>query len=172
MILVLGKVRSHRAPNLGCKEAESWEIWCFAKRLCVRHDAWVGTLSWWSCQSPVAHSCGLLTHLNSYHRGMFKLNAKFDADSLLYSLSHFECDSHTVHRLSQWHLPPPMTSTVKLSLFMLMHFSPLSLAARIHWCHANNSCYINKGWTFSGKTLYIIIHNLILETWWMLTFSN
>ena len=52
---------------------------------------------------------------------MFKLNAKFDADSLLYSLSHFECDGHTVHILTQWHLPPPLTSTVKLSLFTHMH---------------------------------------------------
>ena len=33
---------------------------------------------------------------------MFKLNAKFDADSLLYSLSYFECDNHTVHMLTQW----------------------------------------------------------------------
>ena len=30
----------------------------------------------------VAHSCSLLNHLNSFHRGMFKLNAKFDAESL------------------------------------------------------------------------------------------
>ena len=28
-----------------------------------------------------------LSHLNSFHKGMFKLNAKFDADLLLYSLS-------------------------------------------------------------------------------------
>ena len=31
-----------------------------------------------------------LNHLNSFHGGMFKLNVKYDADSLLYSLSHFE----------------------------------------------------------------------------------
>ena len=43
---------------------------------------------------------------------MFKLNAKFDADSLLCLLSHFECDGHTVHMLTQGHLPPPRTSTV------------------------------------------------------------
>ena len=55
----------------------------------------------------------LLNHLNSCCGGMFKLNAKFDAALLLYSLSHLECDSHTVHMLTQWHLPPPMTSTVK-----------------------------------------------------------
>ena len=46
----------------------------------------MGTLSWWSCQSPVAHSCGLLTHGNGSCGGMFKLNTKFDAVSLLYSL--------------------------------------------------------------------------------------
>ena len=50
--------------------------------------AWVGKLLWWSCQWPVAHSCSLLNHLNSFHEGMFKLNAKFDADSLLCSRSH------------------------------------------------------------------------------------
>ena len=36
-----------------------------------------------------------------------KLNAKFDADSLFYSLSHFECDGHTVHMLTQQCLLPP-----------------------------------------------------------------
>ena len=102
-----------------------------------------------SCQSLVAHSCGLLSHLNSFHGGIFKLNAKLDADSLLYSLSHFECDGHTVHMLTQQHLLPPLTSTVKLSLFTHVHFSPLSLAARLHQCCANHFHYINNVWTFS-----------------------
>ena len=52
----------------------------------MRRDAWVGALSWWSCQSPVAQSCRLLSHLNSFRGGTFKPNSKFDADSLLYSL--------------------------------------------------------------------------------------
>ena len=60
---------------------------------------------------------------------MFKLNAKFDAGSLLYSLSHVECDGHTVRMLTQWHVLPPLTGTVKLSLFTHAHSSPLSLAA-------------------------------------------
>ena len=42
----------------------------------------------------------LLYHPNSFHGGMFKLNAEFDADLLLCSLSHFECDGHTVHMLT------------------------------------------------------------------------
>ena len=108
----------------------------------------------WSCHLPVAHSCGLLSHLNSFHRGMFKLNAKFDADLLLYSCNHFELDSHTVHMLTQQCLPPPLTSTVKSSLFTHVHPCPLSLAARLYGCCINHSHYINNGWTFSEQTLY------------------
>ena len=73
----------------------------------------------------------LLNHLTSFHRGMFKLNTKFDADSCLYLFSHFEWDGHTVHMLTQWHQMPPLTSTVKLSLFMHVHSSPRSLAATL-----------------------------------------
>ena len=95
----------------------------------------------------------LLNHPNSFRGGMFKLNAKFDTDSLLYLLSRFECDDHTVHMLTQQHLPPPLTSTVK-SLFTHTHSSPFLLAARLHRCCANHSYYINNGWAFSGQTLY------------------
>ena len=36
-----------------------------------------------------------------------------------------------------------------------VHSSPLSLAARLHWCHANCSHYINHGWTsFQTDLLY------------------
>ena len=145
-VLVLGKARSCRMPNLGCRGCwVTWLIWCFTKNLCTRPDAWAGVLSWWNCQSPVAHSCSLLNPLNSFHRGIFKLNAMYDADSLLYSLSHFECDSHTVYMLTQWCLPPPLTSTVKSSLFTHMHSSPLSVAAGLHWCCGNRSRYIKNG---------------------------
>ena len=74
---------------------------------------------------------------------------------MLYSLSHFEWDGHTVHMLAQQHLPAPLTSTVKLSLFTHAHSSPLSLAARLHQCCVNRTHYINNGWTFSGETRYI-----------------
>ena len=98
VILVWGKARSRRAPNLGCRGCwVTWVIWCFAKKLCMRCDAWAGTLSWWSCQSTVAHSSGLLYHLNRFCGEMFKFNAEFDADALLYLLSHFECDGHSTH---------------------------------------------------------------------------
>ena len=140
----LGKSQKSQGAKSGLWRGwVTWVIWCFAKTLCTRCDAWAGVWSCCSCQSLVAHSCGLLSHLNSFHGGIFKLNAKLDADSLLYSLSHFECDGHTVHMLTQQHLLPPLTSTVKLSLFTHVHFSPLSLAARLHQCYTNCSHYIN-----------------------------
>ena len=37
------------------------------------------------------------------------------------------------------------------------HSSPLSLAARLHQCHANHSYYINNGWTFSRQTLCVCV---------------
>ena len=74
----------------------------------------------------------LLNHPNSFCGRVFKLNTKFDVDSLLYSLSHFECDGHIVHMLTQKHLLPPLTSTVKSSLFTHAHSSPLALAAGLH----------------------------------------
>ena len=96
---------------------------------------------------------------------MFKFNAKFDADSLLYSLTHFEYNDHIVyivHTLTQWHLPPPLSSTVKSSLFTHAHSSPLSLAARLHLCCSNHSHCISNSWIFSGQTshveTYICIH--------------
>ena len=154
VILVLGKARGFKVPNLGCTGAESPGWFDVLPKPCTRRDTWVGVLLWWSCQSPVAHSFGLLSHLNSFQGGMFKLDTKFDADLLLLLLSHFECDSHTVHMLTQWHLPPPLTSTVKLSLFTHAHSSPLPLAVRLHCCHSNLSGYINNGWTFCVQASY------------------
>ena len=61
-------------------------IWCFAKKLYIRCDTWVGALLWWSCQSPVVHSCGLLNYPDSFLGGILKPKTKFDAYSLLYSL--------------------------------------------------------------------------------------
>ena len=101
-------------------------------------------------QLPIAVAFGVI-QMNSFHGQMFKLNAKCDADSLLYSLSHCECDGHTVHILTQWLLPSPLTSTVKSLLFTHVNSSPFSLAARLHLCHTNHSHYINNGWPFCNR---------------------
>ena len=103
----LGKGQKSQGTKSGLKRGwVTWMTWCFAKKFCTRCDAWAGTSPWWSCQSPVAHSCHLLNHRNSFHTGMFWINAKFDADLLLYSVGHFECDGRTVHMLTPQHLLP------------------------------------------------------------------
>ena len=103
VILVLGKTRSHRVPNLACRGTQSPGDLMFHQKVYMRHDAWAGALLWWSCQTPAvfAHSCGLLNHPNSFCERMFKLMAKFDAELLLYSFNHFECDDCTVQLLTQ-----------------------------------------------------------------------
>ena len=101
------------------------------------------------CQSPVAHSCGLLNHPDSFNRKMFKLNAKFDVDPLLYLLSHFECNGHTVHMITQGHLL--LHFPVKLSLLIPVHSSPLSLASGLHQFCANHLHCIYYSWTFSRQ---------------------
>ena len=63
VILVLGKLRSLRVPNLCCRGAESPGWFEVLPKNCTRHDARVGTL-WWSFQSPVAHSCSLFVVLH------------------------------------------------------------------------------------------------------------
>ena len=151
VILVLGKARSHRA--LGGLSHLVDLVLC--QKLSMRYDGWVGALPWWSCQSPVAHSCSLLNHPNRFCRGMLKLHTKFDADLSIYLLSHFECDALTVHMFTQKCLPSPLTSTVKSSLFTDVHYSPLSLAARSHQCCTSCCHFINNGSTFSMQTLYV-----------------
>ena len=79
----------------------------------------------------------------------------------------------TVHMLTQQHPPPPLTSIVKSSLFMYIHSSPLSLAARSHPCHTNHSPYIKNGWAFSGQTPYMrsITTVIIFLPWiWIFVF--
>ena len=126
----------------------------------MRCDAWAGALSWWSCQSPLAHSCSLLNHLNTFYRGMLKLNAKnWCRFVALLAQSFWMQWPHSTHA----HSTVPLTSTVNLSLFTHVHSRPLSLAARLHWCHANPS-YINNGCFFSRQTSYAkrIFQNLCI----------
>ena len=124
-------------------------IRCFAKNLCKRcGDTWEAMLSWWSCQSPVDHSCGLLNNPNCFHRGMFKVNTKFECRFIaLLAQSFWIGWSHSTHSHSTVSTAP-LTTTVKSSLFTHVHSSPLALAARLHQCHTNCSCHINNSWTF------------------------
>ena len=135
VILVLGKTRSCWVLKLGCRRAESRST--FSGVLLLAGFSEYGSLSTHS-QPSLKHSCqnlvcaalivsslkSLLSHPNSFHEGMLKLNAKFNAHLLLYLLSHFECDGHAVHMLTQWYLPLPLTGTVMfLSLSSWLHLS-------------------------------------------------
>ena len=101
----------------GCQICAAWVLshlgdLMFHKKNCLRHYSWASMLSWWwSCQLPVAHSCGLLNHLNGFQGGMFKLNAKLDADLLLCSFilnamaTQHTCSLNSIycpHWLVQW----------------------------------------------------------------------
>ena len=125
MILVLGKARNHGVPNLGCSGAESPGPFDVSQKNSagdVMHKRA-------HCRDEAANHQLPIAAASSFPGGKFKLNTKFDADLLFYSRSHFECDGHTVHMLTQWHLLPLLTSTVKSSLFTHAHSSPVSLAA-------------------------------------------
>ena len=85
-------------------------------------------------------------------------------------LTHFECDGHTAHMLTQQHLPAPLTSTVKLSLFTHVHSGPLSLPPGLHQCHANHSYYINNGWTFSCRPCMYVNVSVLIK--WTVGYKN
>ena len=93
-------------------------------------------------------------HPNSFHGGMFKLNAKFDVDSLLYCLIHFERNGpHSTHAHSTVSTAPTVSEVV--IVHTCAHSSPLSLAARLYQCRTNHSSYSNNAWAFSRQTSYI-----------------
>ena len=84
---------------------------------------------------------------------------------------HVLCSTHSVilnamaTHYTQWRPLPPLTSTVKSSLFTHVPSSPLSLAARLHQCCTNCSHYINNGWTISGQTSYSIVYKKPPRHW-------
>ena len=88
--------------------------------------------------------------LNSFLAGTFKLNTKLDGDLLLYSLSHFECEGHTGHVLTQQCLLPPLTSTVKSSL-MHVRSGPIFLATSLRRYHANCSHMLTVAGLFPDR---------------------
>lgn len=91
------------------------------------------------CTALIASYLSLLNHPNSFQRNVQawrKIWCRFVA-----LLAQCEFNGHTVHMLTQLHLGPPLTSTVKSSLFTHAHSSPLFLAARLYQCCANSPCY-------------------------------
>ena len=156
--LVLGKARSHRTPYLGCRRSES-PGWfdvspenstqdMMHKRECCHDEAP-------NSQLPIAVAFWII-----------RLISAEECSSLTQNLMYIRCSTCSVilntmtiqYILPQRHLLPTLTSTVKLSLFTHAHSSPFSLAARLHHCCANCSCYTKNGWTLSRQTAaYILV---------------
>ena len=111
MILIWGKPRSHRASILGYRGAESPGWFNISPQISAQDVMYEQALAWWSWQSLVSHSCGLLTHPNSFRGRMFKLHTKFDVDCSTRSVilnamaTQYTCSlngSYHPHRLVQW----------------------------------------------------------------------
>ena len=147
----LGKSQSHRVPNLGYRGAESrgwFDVLPKNSAQDAMHEQVCSHDEAANHQLPIAVAFWIFWI--SFHGGMSKVNTKFDADLLLYSLSHFEC-----HGLTQWSLTPAWL--VQSSLFTHAHSSPF------FWLPGyiditNHSCCINSGRAFSRHTsLYFLI---------------
>ena len=153
IILVLRKSRSHRAPNLGCGRAESPEwfdvspknsAWDMMHEWARFHDEaanhWLPiAVGFWIIQIVSMEKC------SSLMQNMMQICCS------TYLLSDFKCNCHTVHMLTKQCLPPPLTSTVKLSLFTHVHSSPLSLVAGLHRYLTNRSHYITMAGFFPHR---------------------
>ena len=144
-----GKSQKPQALNLGCSGAESPGWFDISPKISaqeVMHEQGLCPGQAANHQLPIAVAFWIIQIVSTEECSSLTQNL------MHYSLSHFECDSRTVHRLTQQCLPPPLTSTVKSSLFTHAYSSPLSLATRLHWFCTNPSHYTNNGWTFSGQT--------------------
>ena len=105
--------------------------------------------------------CGLLNHptvsaeeCSSLTQNLMQIHCS------THSVSHFECDGHTVHMLTQRCLPPPLTSTVKSPLLTHVHSSPLSLPTRLHHCCTNYSWLDFFQTDLNISTLTVVCHVL------------
>ena len=107
VILVFEKARNRREPNLGSRGAEPRGWFTVSPKNSAQDMMHEWVLLWWSCQSPVVHSCSLPYHPNSSHRGVLKLNVPVqNLISICCSTYSFRMQWHTVHTLTQWHLLP------------------------------------------------------------------
>ena len=93
-----GKRQKLQGVKSGLSGAESpgwFDVFCWK----TLHEMWCVSGHVVVMKLPVT-SCPQLRPLNlpkSFRGGMFKLNTKFNAHSLFYWLSRFECNNHTIH---------------------------------------------------------------------------
>ena len=154
-ILVLGKARSHRAPNLGCRGPESpgwFDVLPKNSALDMMHE--------WACCPDEAANHQLPIDAAFW---IIQVVSSEECSRLMQNRMQTHCSIHSVILnviATQYTCPLNGVSwphsLVQSSLFTHAHSSPLSLAARLHWCCTNHSHYINNRWTFSRQTLYVL----------------
>ena len=140
-------------PNLGYRgDWVPWVIWCFAKKLCTRCDAWVGASLWWTCQSPVAHSCtfwiiwivsaeecsSIMQNLMQIRRSTHSVILNVTATQYTRSLNGV----YRPHWLVQWSC----------------HWSCMYIPVHSPWLpgyiDVPQTILINNGWTYPGHASY------------------
>ena len=153
VIVVLGKSRSHRAPNLGYRGAESpgwlnvlpkisaWDVmheWAYCPDEAANHQLPMAVVFWIIQIVSTEEYSKLMQNL---------IQIKCSTCSVILNAMATQCTCS----LDGFYLPP-LTGTVKLSLFIHAHSSPVALAVRLHPCRTKRSRNINNGWTFTGQT--------------------
>ena len=151
VILVLGKVRISRAPNLGYSGAElpgcfdispkncAWDM-VHEQACCDKaaNDQLPIAAGFWTIQIVSMEECSSLTqNLMQIHCSTCSVILNVMATQYTCSLNSVYCP----HWLVQW----------SHHCSCMQHSSPLSLAARFHQCCANHSHYINNDWTFPER---------------------
>ena len=127
------------------------------------HKTWCMSRHIVMMKLPIAHSCSFLNHLNSFLGGIFKLNTKFDADLLLYSVILNATATQYTCSLNGIYCPHWLVLWSRHCSHMCIPVPSLWLAARLHQWSANHSLYINNGWTFSRQTLYVFLVILLIQ---------
>ena len=156
--------------RLSLPTLEPWVVWSISLPTCCSqfiHMANMGppatALPTWSCSHCLAthplHSCCLSLSLLLVLMYVSSLTAWLSDFHTVQFSGSSGCFLFLIFLLSFfWLCEEAKCIYLHLHLgqnSMHAHSSPLFLAARLHRCHANHSCYINNGWTFSRETLYM-----------------
>ena len=153
VILALGKARSHRAPNQGCRGAESpgWfdvlpkistrdvmheQVHCYNEA--ANHQLPIAVTFWIIWILSTEECWRLMQNVMLIHCTTYSVILNVMATQYTCSLNGIYCPHWLVQSL--------------LSLFTHVHAGLLSLAARLHQCPANRSHCIDNGWIISGQT--------------------
>ena len=164
MILVLGKTRSHRVTNLGCRRAESpgwFDVLPKNSTRDVVHE-------WAHCcdeaanhQLPIAAAFWITLMVSSEECSSLMQNLMKIYCSTLSVILNVVATQYTCSENGAYH--PQWLVRWHCHWFMHVHSSLLFLVARLHQCCANCSHYINNGSAFSRPTSCVWTANHFTE---------